>query len=56
MDAIESPSHKINIVRSGDTKAKVSLVETVPADKDFTLIWRANAGSAPSAAYLQLAY
>ena len=51
MDAIESPSHKINIVRSGDTKAKVSLVETVPANKDFTLIWRANAGSAPSAGF-----
>ena len=51
VDAIESPSHKINIVRNGDTKAKVSLVETVPADKDFTLIWQAKAGGAPSAGF-----
>ena len=51
VDAIESPSHKINIVRNGDTKAKVSLVETVPADKNFTLIWQAKAGGAPSAGF-----
>lgn len=51
MDAIESPSHKINIIRSGDTNATVSLVEAVPADKDFTLIWRARAGGAPSAGF-----
>lgn len=48
---IESPSHNINIDRNGDAKVIVSLVEAVPADKDFTLIWRARAGDASSAGF-----
>lgn len=51
MDAIESPSHKISIVKNGDAKANISLVEVVPADKDFTLVWRAKVGAAPSAGF-----
>lgn len=51
MDVIESPSHKIKIVRNGDAKAKISLVEAIPADKDFTLNWRATTSDAPSAGF-----
>ncbi len=51
MDVIESPSHKINIVRNGDTKAKISLVKAAPADKDFTLTWKATTSSVPSAGF-----
>jgi len=51
MDGIISPSHKINVVRDGEAKAVVSLVDTVPADKDFTLIWSAKPADAPSAGF-----
>ena len=51
MDRITSPSHKIKIARDGEAKAIVSLVDTVPADKDFTLVWNAKAINAPSAGF-----
>lgn len=51
MDGIISPSHKINVVRDGEAKAIVSLEDTVPADKDFTLIWSAKTADAPSAGF-----
>jgi len=47
--AIESPSHDLAIENLGDGRAKIALKNTVPADKDFTLVWNARADDAPSA-------
>lgn len=47
--ALESPSHDLAIEKLGDGKARIALADTVPADKDFTLIWRARADDAPAA-------
>ena len=47
--ALESPSHDIVINKEADGRARISLKNSVPADRDFTLVWQARAGTAPAA-------
>ena len=47
--ALESPSHDIVINKESDGHARISLKNSVPADRDFTLVWQARAGTAPAA-------
>jgi len=46
---IESASHDVEIERLGDTRAKITLKQSAPADKDFSLDWQAKPGTAPVA-------
>ncbi len=48
---IESPHHEVTISRDGARKAAIALKEElVPANKDFELVWKPAAASAPTAA------
>jgi Ca-activated chloride channel homolog len=48
---ITSSFHKISLNRSGDETATLSLADgTVPADKDFELVWRPKAVAVPQTA------
>lgn len=49
VDRISSPSHRIETERINQDEIMISLMETVPADRDFTLVWQAADTSAPSA-------
>ncbi|MBO6949025.1 MAG: marine proteobacterial sortase target protein [Rhodospirillales bacterium] len=46
---LESPSHELAIEKLGNGRARITINDTVPADKDFTLVWKARAGDAPAA-------
>ena len=47
---IESPHHVIDVTRLGDGRATVVLDDgTVPADRDFELVWGPRAGAGPQA-------
>lgn len=46
---LESPSHDVAIERFGNGRARIALSGARPADKDFTLVWHARAGTAPAA-------
>jgi Ca-activated chloride channel family protein len=51
--AVESPYHTIHTAPAGDGRYEITLAEqTVPADRDFELVWRPVAGAAPTAALL----
>lgn len=47
--ALGSPSHELTIEKRGDGKARIAIKDTVPADKDFTLVWKARTGDTPAA-------
>ena len=48
---VTSSFHKISLNRSGDETATLSLADgTVPADKDFELVWRPKAAAVPQTA------
>jgi Ca-activated chloride channel family protein len=50
LEAVTSPFHKINITKTSNDIAEVSLkTDEVPADKDFELSWKAANGAAPKA-------
>ncbi len=47
---VTSPFHKINVTKTDDSLAEVSLkTDEVPADKDFELSWKAANGASPKA-------
>ena len=51
--AVESSYHTIHTAPLGGDRYEVTLAEqTVPADRDFELVWRPVAGAAPTAALL----
>lgn len=46
---ISSPSHEIEIETANSDVIRISLVDTVPADRDFSLVWQAVDAAVPSA-------
>jgi len=48
---VTSSFHKVNLSRTGDETATLALADgTVPADKDFELVWKPKAAAVPQAA------
>ncbi len=48
---VTSSFHKVNLSRTGDETATLSLADgTVPADKDFELVWKPKAAAVPQTA------
>ncbi|MBX3493598.1 MAG: marine proteobacterial sortase target protein [Parvibaculum sp.] len=51
LGTVESAHHEISLTRDGARKAKLTLAEELtPANKDFELVWKPAAASAPAAA------
>ncbi|MBX3488752.1 MAG: marine proteobacterial sortase target protein [Parvibaculum sp.] len=51
LGTVESAHHEISLTRDGARKAKLTLAqELTPANKDFELVWKPAAASAPAAA------
>ncbi len=51
LGSVESAHHEIALIRDGPRKAKLTLAEELtPANKDFELVWKPVAASAPTAA------
>lgn len=49
LSSVSSPSHEIETEIAANGVTRISLKEIVPADRDFSLIWRAVDASVPSA-------